>query len=263
MSAVKRYFKPLFTAAPSILWAYFSWMKYYSLHPNKKDISYRYRKLHKLIAKVTDYLNGQIIVEGLENVNNIDTNFCLIGNHISDFDPLAIMTIFEKPVTFVGKIETLKYPFIGTALKSISGAFIKRDDLKQTLKVMMRVQKEMEEEKKNWCIFAEGTRLKDSSLKIADMHPGTFRVPMKAKIPIVPFAIIGSDRIFKSKPIYKKYPIHIKFLKPITYDEYKDLSTEVIAKYVQNQIQKTISFDLRRKDFDLMKKINGNKYNPL
>lgn len=262
MSVVKRYAKPLFTAAPSILWAYFTWLKRYSLKPDKYPLTKRYAKIHKLISKVTNYLNGLLIVEGKEYLDEIKGNYCLIGNHVSDYDPLAIMTIIEKPITFVSKIEAEKYPFIGTALKSISGAFIKRDDLKATLKVMLKIQKEMVEVEKNWCIFAEGTRLKDSSLKVADFHSGTFRAPMKAKMPIIPFAIVGSDRIFKGKPIYKKYPIHVKFLKPIYYEEYKDMSTEEIARICHNMIQKTISFDLRRKDLNQMQLINKN-YKPL
>ncbi len=262
MGVIRRYAKPLVTAAPSIVFAYFNWILKYSINPNKTPIEKRYAKIHKLVKKLTNYLNGEIIVEGLENLKDIETNYCLIGNHVSDFDPLAILAISNKPITFVSKIETLKYPFIGKALKAISGAFIKRDDLKSTLKVMKRVEKEMIEEKKNWCIFAEGTRLKDSTQKVASMHSGTFRTPKKAKIPIIPFAIVGSDRIFKSSPIYKKYPIHIKILKPLYYEDYKDMSTEEVARYVQYQIQKTISFELRKKDLLAMQKYNSN-YKPL
>lgn len=254
MGVVKRYFKPLFTAAPTILWSYLSWMKRYSFRSCKTTLEKRYLKVRNLFKKVNKYLDVDLIVEGLENIPH-DVNVCFVGNHISDYDAVAVLSLIEEPTTFVGKIEIKKYPFISTIIKDLNGALIDRSNLKSTLKVMMRVQKEMMTLRKNWIIFPEGTRRKDSMMTMLDFHSGTFRTPMKAGVTIVPFAIIGTDRVLKGSPIYKKYPVHVKFLPALTKSYYIDKTTEDIAKQCYDDIQKTISFDLRYKDFESISKI--------
>lgn len=262
MGAIKRYAKPLCTILPLFGWWYSTWAKRYGSHPEKYPLKKRYKCLHNAFVKMTKYLNVDVYFEGLENIPK-DINVCFVGNHIGDYDPIALSTGLEKPTAFVGKIEILKFGLIPTAMKAVESAFIDRGDLKQTFRTMKRVQSQMETQKKNWVIFPEGTRRKDSRLNIAEFHAGTFRTPMKAKIAIMPFALVGTDRIFKTSPVYKRYPVHVKFLKPIMPEDYEGKETNTIAKYCQNEIQRTISFDLRRKDHAIMTKMYGKKYKPI
>ena len=74
-----------------------------------------------------------------------------------------------------------------------------------------------------------------------DMHHGSFRPAVKAKVPIVPVASFGSNILLKEKPIYKTYPIIFSFLKPIYPEDYEGMKTEEIAKMVQSCIQIEIS----------------------
>lgn len=263
MGYISRYSKPAFTILPKIIWAYFVWLKRYSYKKHQTtQYEKRYNRIHKLVKKLSKSLDIDIIIEGLENIA-LDKNIYFVGNHIGDYDGIVLLDIFDKPLSLVGKKEIINYPLISTALKALEGEFLDRNDLKQSLKVMKNVLDSLKNDNKNWAIFPEGTRRKDEKRLMADFHHGTFRMPMKAGVPIVPFAIIGTNRVFKGKPHYKKYPIHIKFLKPITADFYKDKSTEDIAVYCQNEIQKTISFDLRLKDHQYMLNHNNKKYKAL
>lgn len=259
MGLIRRYAKPLFTIVPQIMWAYLAWLKRYSMNPSKYPLQKRYKKIHRLVKKLEKSLNIDMIVEGLEQLP-LDQNLCFIGNHLGDYDGIALLGIFEQPLALIGKIEILKYPLISTALKALGGDFIDRNDLKQSLKVMRKVQDSMTSKKKNWAIFPEGTRRKDDRRLVEEFHHGTFRTPMKAKIAICPFAIIGTNRVFKGSPNYKRYPIHIKFLKPLTYQDYADKTTEQVAGYCQKMIQKAISFDLRIKDHNYMLAKEPKKY---
>ena len=109
---------------------------------------------------------------------------------------------------------------------------------------------------KKWIIFPEGTRNKDPLNNLHPFHHGSFKAAVKANVPIVPVAIYGTQRIFKLKPQYKKYPIHIQYLKPLMPEEYKDMKTPEIAKMVEERIEQAISFDLRKKDHLEMAKID-------
>ncbi len=263
MGYITRYSKPAFTILPKIIWAYFAWLKRYS-YKKFQTIPYekRYKKIHKLVKKLSKSLDIDIIIEGLENVP-LETNVYFVGNHIGDYDGIILIDILEKPISLVGKVEIMNYPLISTALKYLEGEFLNRNDLKQSLKVMKNVLESLKNDNKDWAIFPDGTRRKDEKRLMADFHHGTFRMPMKAEVPIIPFAIIGTNRIFKGKPHYKQYPVHIKFLKPITSDYYDGKSTEEVAKFCQNEIQKAISFDLRLKDHQYMIDHNNKKYKAL
>lgn len=260
MGYITRYSKPAFTILPEIVLAYFLWLKRYS-KKKYRVIPYekRYKKIHRLVKHLSKSLDIDVIVDGLENIP-LNENAYFVGNHIGDYDAIALLDVLSKPVSLVGKIEIMNYPLISTALKALEGEFLNRSDLKQSLKVMKNVLDSLKNDDKSWAIFPEGTRRKDEKRLMAEFHHGTFRMPMKANVPIVPFAIIGTNRIFKGSPHYKKYPVHIKFLKPITAEFYNNKSTEEIARYCQNEIQKAISFDLRIKDHQYMLRYNFKKY---
>ena len=253
------YTKTLLRSGGYITYSYFSFMRPFAKNPTKKDINWRYNKLRKVVAHTCSSMDADFIIEGKENV--LDTASCYISNHNSDFDPLLLISIMEKPTTFVAKKEIEKFPFIGKCTKTIDGLFMDRDNLKQSLKVMLKIQDDLSKKKdKNWVIFAEGTRNKDCMANLLPFHSGTFRAPMKAKVPIIPTCIYGGFRIFALKPQYKKYPIHIAFLKPIMPNEYENMSTEQLAKLVQDRIQAKLTFDIRSKDHIYMAKLKNKKY---
>lgn len=238
---------------------YMTWMNKYSKHPERYPIEKRYQKLHKLMKRLQKSLHVDIYVEGLENVPS--EACCFVPNHLSSYDPLALISIFDKPTTFVAKKEIEKMFVINKCIKAIDGLFLDRGDLKQSLRVMMKVQADLTNKKdKSWIIFPEGTRNKDSMHLLKEFHHGTFRAAQKSGVPIVPIAIWGTNRVLKTKPQFKRYPVFIKILKPITKDEYQNMSTQEIALKAQNMIQEAICFDLRIKDHKEMIRINKKHY---
>lgn len=232
---------------------YFLWINKYAKHPEKYDIKIRYGKLRKLLINVSKGFDVEYHVEGLENIP--DEACCFVSNHLSNYDPLALISIIDKPCTFVAKKELIKWPFIGKMIKDIDGLFIDREDLKQSLRIMMKVEEDLKVNRnKNWIIFPEGTRNKDPMKNMKEFHHGTFRPAVKAGVPIIPVAIFGSTRVLYKKPKYKKYPVFVKFLKPISPEDYKGLSTNQIAQMSQEMIEKVVSFELRQLDHREMSK---------
>ena len=240
-----------------IIWSYFAFLLPYSKKIDKIDLSKRYSKVRNLVTHVNKNLKLDIIVEGKENI--ID-GACYYGNHLSMTDPLPIFNIFDKPIAFLGKIEITKYPFAGKALKVGGGLFLDRENLKQQLKIMMKVQDSLQKHECSWMIFPEGTRNKDQQLNIPEFHHGTFRAAMKAKVPLIPVVNYGTFRILDTSCSLKSYPVIIKFLTPIYPEEYEGKSTEEIALIVHSRIQKELTYNVRPKYHDIMVKNHKNKY---
>jgi 1-acyl-sn-glycerol-3-phosphate acyltransferase len=171
-----------------------------------------------------------------------------------------MLAIMETHTTFVAKKEIEKYPFVNKAIGGIEGLFLDRADLKQSLKVMMKVQSSLKEGKLNWVIYPEGTRIKDSLKLVGDFHHGTFRAPIKANVPIVPVVIYGTNRVLKLKPEFKKYIISISILPPIYPQDYEGLSTEEVATKCHSEIQKELTYSVRTRNHKLMAKYNKKNY---
>lgn len=232
----------------------------YSKHPEKYDLNVRYKKLSSLVRETIIALRGDFKVVGKENLPN--EVCCLMANHMGAFDPLVLMSIIDSPTCFVAKKEVKKMPFIGKCVKTMQGDFIDRNDLKQSLKVMLSLEEDLRNRNKNWIIFPEGTRNKDRHANLREFHHGTFRAPYRAEVPIVPCCVFGSWRPQKTKPEFKKYPLYIEFGKPIYPEEYKDMSTKELAAFVQSKVQQMITYHARKFDYEYNKRVNPSKYIP-
>lgn len=253
------YTKAVVRVMPRILAIYLFKLTRYGKNPTKYDRVKRFALMRKLSQKILLAFDAEITVFGLENLPK-DTNFCMVANHMSMIDPLPFMVNYDKPLTFVAKQELLKMPMVPKAFNSIEGECIDRDNLRQSLKVMMRVEEDLKKGEKSWMIFPEGTRIRDQLLPVQPFHHGTFRPGTKAGVPIVPAAIYGSFRLLKNKPQFKKYPILISFLKPITVEEYAHKPTCDIALMCQQAIQREITYHLRPLDHKIMSESKDKNY---
>ena len=246
------------TAGVDMMTSYFLWMIRYSRNPKKYPLEKRFKKIVRLAKHVLRRLSVDTYVTGLENIPS-DTA-CFFPNHQSAFDALAILTVLKNPSSFVCKKEIYKYFMLGRAARCLEAEFMDRDDLRQSLKVMMRVKEDLAAKNKSWIIFPEGTRVKEVIGPLGDFHHGSFKPAMSAKVPIVPVAIYGTFRVLKTKPEFKRYPVQISFLKPIMPEEYEGKNTQEIAKIVQERVQAEITFKLRPTDHELMSKQKSKKY---
>lgn len=253
------YTKAIARAVPRIIVTYLFSLKKYAKHPEKYPRELRFNKMRKLADRIVRAFNGEVQVFGLENLPT-DTNFYMVSNHMSMIDPLPYMVSYDKPLTFVGKIELSKMPMVPAAFKSIEGEYIDRDDLRQSLKMMLRVEEDLKQGNKSWMIFPEGTRIRDQLLPVQPFHHGSFRPAMKARVPIVPAAIYGTFRLLKSKPQFKKYPVLISILKPLLPEFYDKMPSSDVAELTQKNIQREITYHLRPLDHKIMSESKDKKY---
>ena len=255
---MSHYGRAVLIAGFPIIRDYFAWMRKFAKKGDKYEFSYKYKKLRKLLTTLSRSFRVDYHVEGLENIP--EETCCIISNHLSAYDPVSLITVLDKPCTFVAKKELENKPFAGKVIKGIDGLFLDRKDLKQSLRLMMKVEDDLKNKKdKNWIIYPEGTRNKDHLMNLKEFHHGTFRPAVKAQVPIVPVATYGTFRVLKKKPNYKKYPVFIKILEPIYPEQYKDMTTQEIAALCQSRIERVVDFELRKKDFEEMAKIKKEK----
>ena len=253
------YAKTAFLSFPRLLFFHWFKMKKWAKHLDRFPLEMRYAQIRALSKRIIRNFNCEINIFGLENIPS-DTNFFMVSNHMSALDPLPFIINYEKPLAFIGKKELMQVPILPTAIKVIEADYIDREDLRQSLTVMLKVEDDLKKGNKSWMIFPEGTRIRDQLCKVGEFHHGTFRPAIKAGVPIVPAAIYGSFRVLKNKPSFKKYPVSISFLKPLMPEDYKGMPTSDIALLMQQAIQREITYHLRPLDHKIMSEAKDKKY---
>lgn len=182
-----------------------------------------------------------IDVHGKDNIPDKD-GFMFFPNHQGLYDVLAIIEASPRPFSVVAKKEIANIPFLKQIFACMKAFMIDRDDVKQAMQVIINVTKEVKKGR-NYLIFAEGTRSKNGN-RIGSFKGGSFKAATKAQCPIVPVALIDSFKPFDTNTI-KPVTVQVHFLKPLLYEDYKDMKTTEIAALVERKIQSTIDENIQ------------------
>jgi len=205
-----------------------------------KPDQYADEERHAFLRELDGYANrgGNVIIEGFgfENIPK-ENGFIFYPNHQGMYDVLALIAVCEKPFSVVAKKEVEKVPLLKSVFKVMKALFIDREDVKQSLQIILQVTKDVKEGK-NYVIFPEGTRSKQGNI-VGDFKGGSFKAATKAKCPIVPVALIDCFKPFDTKST-DPVSVQVHILKPLLYEEYKDMKTVEIAEEVRKRIVEKI-----------------------
>lgn len=217
----------------------FAWCKlcYYAAHADDYPESTTYKFLKFIVTRANK--GGNVTIKGYGQENIPETGgFMLFPNHQGLYDVLAIVDVCPRPVSAVIKKEAAGVPFLKQCVAIMKAFAIDRDDVRQSMEVIMNVTKEVQKGR-CYMIFPEGTRSKMGN-KLLEFKGGSFKSATKAKCPIMPVALIDSFKPFDTNSI-APVTVQVHFLKPMYYEEYKDMKTVDIAKEVKRRIEEVIA----------------------
>jgi 1-acyl-sn-glycerol-3-phosphate acyltransferase len=149
------------------------------------------------------YFGGKIY--GLEKVPQ-KGKLIIVSNHASDYDPPLLAAHMNRPVAFMAKEELFKVPLLGEFIK-LYGAFpvnrnaVDRNAIRTALKFV----------DEGWSVglFMQGTRTEDGVIN--DPKLGAALIAAKAKAPILPVSLWGTEKIVKKGEYFpKKVPVTIR-----------------------------------------------------
>lgn len=195
----------------------------------------------QMVKKVTKKANhaGRVTIRayGLENIPDKD-GFIFFPNHQGLFDVLVFLDSCPRPFSFVAKKEASNVILLKQVIRALGAYPMDREDIRQSMKVINAVTEDVINGK-NFLIFPEGTRSKMGN-KLLEFKGGSFKSATKAKCPIIPCALIDSFKPFDENNIHP-VTVTVIYMKPIYYDEYKDMKTVDIAEEVKSRIESTIA----------------------
>ena len=216
------------------------WWWYQLCHYAKHTEEIPEDKKYALLKKITVHANKggrvKIDVHGQENIPR-EENFVFFPNHQGLFDVLSIIEASDRPFSVVAKIEVKNIFFLKQVFAIMKAKFMDRDDVRQSLKVILSVTDEVKAGR-NFLIFHEGTRSKNGNHP-GDFKGGSFKCAMNARCPIVPVAMLNSYQAFDTNSIHP-VTVQVHFLEPLYYEDYMDMKSTEIAKIVRARIVERI-----------------------
>jgi len=154
------------------------------------------------------YFGGKIY--GVENVPQTG-GLVIVSNHASYFDPPIVSNCVCRPVAYMAKEELFKIPVLAQAIKLYGAYPVSRGTADRGA-----IRYALEYLENGWAVgvFLEGTRTSDG--RIHDPKRGAALLAAKAKVPLLPVSLWGSEKIVQpGTPIPRKVPLTIRIGKLI------------------------------------------------
>ncbi len=175
-------------------------------------------------------------VEGIENIR-ADEPQVLVGNHQSWFDVFAVAANLPKSYHFVAKKELEGVFIFGRAWKAAGHISIDRSDQESAIASLERAGQQLRAERTAVVMFAEGTRSPTDSL--LPFKKGAFMLALHSGVPIVPFAVAGSRRVFsKGSWRVRPGPIIVRFGPPIPTADLSDDDRDALIRRVRDEVRR-------------------------
>ncbi|MEA5026370.1 MAG: lysophospholipid acyltransferase family protein [Erysipelotrichaceae bacterium] len=214
---------------PSLPWIYFT-----ALKAQKLPYEQRFPLLKKVAVFVVGKLHIEIEIIGKNNIP-LTEGFLFASNHQGSADAFILVSSSDVCITAVSKIEGQKIPFLSTWYKTMEVIYFKRESLKDAVRMASKLSEYLAMGR-NVMIFPEGTRSRSQNMN--EFKPGAFKGAMKARVPIIPIALINAYIPLDTKQ--KKEKIKVIYCQPIHYEEYAGWTTIQLAKEVKDRIQTAI-----------------------
>ena len=172
---------------------------YFSDTPQRRALIALARSLFALLMRMD--------VSGLEHLPP-EGPAILAANHVTRFDVFPMQFSLPRPIFFMGKAELFRNPLMDLVLRNLSGFPVYRGEKDQWA---MRHAARVLNHGLILGMFPEGTRSNGRGLNVA--KTGAARLAIEANCPILPMAVVGSDRFFRRFP--HRAQVQITLLQPL------------------------------------------------
>ena len=157
---------------------------------------------------------GGVTLIGRENIPRAG-GVILAPNHISYVDPPIVGCYLRRQVHYMAKEELFRSKLMGAWMRWVGAFPVRRGTAdRKALKHAI----DLLNQGRVVCIFPEGTRSPDG--KLQDPELGIGLIALKSQAPIVPVAVIGTDKVLppNSKRLYR-HRVKIVYGKPLTFPQ--------------------------------------------
>jgi len=151
-----------------------------------------FRRVAKPTFRMLFRLLSRVELEGFEHVP-LEGGYLVAGNHVSLYDPAFVLAFWPTDLEAAGAVDVLDRPGQNLLMRYYGGMPVHRGEVDRTLLMGMI---ECLQAGLPVYIAPEGTRSHVPGMQPA--HHGAAYVAAKARVPVVPLGMIGTEGIFKT-----------------------------------------------------------------
>lgn len=179
---------------------------------------------------------ANISILGIDHVRGLRKEAVLfVGNHKSYIDIPLLARYIPFPVSFVAKLALKKVPLISQVMVLLDCLFLDRQDVRQAMEIIKTGINKLKKGD-SIIIFPEGTRSKNDV--ILPFKQGSLKLAEKAQVPIIPFALKGTEELFGTHGFrVKPSNVWLTFGEPIYLDQLNIEDQKKSAQYVHGIVQ--------------------------
>jgi len=215
------------------------WLRlcHYAKHAARYPESVKYGCVQYIFQQASCSGNVQLEIFGTENIPQ-QGSFMMYANHQGKFDSVAIAASCDTPIGVVMKKELCGNPFMKRVMACTGSFGMDRENVRQSLEVINRVTQQVQQGR-SFLIFPEGEANRCSN-RVGEFHPGCFRCALRTGCPVLPVALVDC---FKPMDFPGSHPVTVQvhYLKPITQEEYRGMTTRELSNLVHSRICQAIS----------------------
>jgi len=188
-------------------------------------------------------IKASFVKVNVEGHNRIDKKkfpkLVFMANHSSALDILIILSSIEYNIVFLAKKQLFPIPFLGWAMSAIGCIKVDRENKDKAKESVDKAIDQISNKANSIILFPEGTRSEDGMLN--KFKKGGFILAIRTKIPVVPIAIKGANKLNK-KTSYSIQPGEVEMIigNPIETAKYTEDNKEELLKKCFLSIQEKL-----------------------
>lgn len=207
-------------------------------YPHNKIFEYRARFFFKNgLTLINFHSNIKVKTKGLAKIPK-NERFLLVSNHCSNYDPMVtIMELSRFEIAFITKPSNMHVPIGGNYLQALDFLPIDREDPMQSLQVMNKAIKLIEEDVCSIGVYPEGTRGREKEM--LPFHEGVFNIALKAQCPIVIVTVKNTNLVKKNAP-FKRTKVFHDVVTVLPYEELEGKTAKAVSDLVRGIMENNL-----------------------
>lgn len=208
---------------------------------NKLSYTNRFKHafLKQILILVAFFSRMSYKVEGKENiVKDKSIPLVLVSNHKSLLDPVLHYLMMKRPMSAAAKSTLGKVPFFNKAIEAYQGLLINRSSDREAAKSIIQGAKYVEAGLPLIIYPEGGIRTRDTE-QMVELRAGAYKLATRSKATIQIVATHNSTHPSKRRTFFSWTTVTLKVLEPMSYEEYKDLSTIELGLEIAKRVNAT------------------------